>query len=146
MTFALVALAAARPQDFDDDEFIQVEEPQYKTLEDAGILRMEMSQNDDGSFQYGYETTDPIQQDVIGEIRQINEEVGVVMQGSYSFQTPDGQTISISWVADENGFQPQGDAIPVDTNSQRQLAAFDGDDDGDDDDEEEEEEGARRFK
>ncbi|XP_043218212.1 larval cuticle protein 1-like [Amphibalanus amphitrite] len=99
---ALVALAAARPQD----------EPKFKTLEDAGILRMDSTMNEDGSFQYGFETTDPIQQDVAGQPKQIGEEIGIAMQGSYSFQTPDGQTITVNWVADENGFQPEGDAIP----------------------------------
>ncbi|XP_043218240.1 larval cuticle protein 65Ag1-like [Amphibalanus amphitrite] len=115
---SLVVLAAARPQDL---------EPQYKTLEDAGILRMESTMNEDGSFQYGFETTDPIQQDVAGQPKQIGEEIAVVMQGSYSFQTPEGQTITINWVADEKGFQPQGDAIPVapeDPNAAAQAAAF----------------------
>ncbi|KAF0304620.1 Larval cuticle protein LCP-22 [Amphibalanus amphitrite] len=101
---SLVVLAAARPQDL---------EPQFKTLEEAGILRMDSTMNEDGSFQYGFETTDPIQQDVAGQPKQIGEEIAVVMQGSYSFQTPEGQTITIDWVADEKGFQPQGDAIPV---------------------------------
>ncbi|XP_043218201.1 larval cuticle protein 65Ag1-like [Amphibalanus amphitrite] len=118
---ALVALAAARPQDFVDDSPI-LQEIKYKTLEDAGILRMESNMNEDGSFQYGFETTDPIQQDVAGQPRQIGEEVGMTMQGSYSFQTPEGQTITINWVADENGFQPQGEAIPQDANSQSQAS------------------------
>ncbi|XP_043239241.1 larval cuticle protein 1-like isoform X1 [Amphibalanus amphitrite] len=109
---ALVALAAAQPQEFQENR------PQFKTLEEAGILRMEMSQSEDGSFQYGFETTDPIQQDVAGQPKQIGEEIGIVMQGSYSFQTPDGQTITVNWVADENGFQPQGDAIPQGINAQ----------------------------
>ncbi|KAF0304617.1 Larval cuticle protein LCP-22 [Amphibalanus amphitrite] len=121
----LVALVAARPQDFVDDSVIYQEpRPQYRTLEDAGILRMESSMNEDGSFQYGFETTDPIQQDVAGQPKQIGEEIGIVMQGSYSFQTPEGQTITVNWVADENGFQPQGDAIPVDANAAAQAAAF----------------------
>ncbi|XP_043218254.1 larval cuticle protein 1-like [Amphibalanus amphitrite] len=109
---ALVALAAAQPQEFQENR------PQFKTLEEAGILRMEMSQSEDGSFQYGFETTDPIQQDVAGQPKQIGEEIGIVMQGSYSFQTPEGQTITVNWVADEKGFQPQGDAIPQGINAQ----------------------------
>ena len=112
-----MALAAARPQEF------EAERPQYKTLEEAGILRMESSMNDDGSFQYGFETTDPIQQDVAGAPKQIGEEVGMTMQGSYSFETPEGQTITVNWVADENGFQPVSDAIPQDANSPAQAPA-----------------------
>ena len=112
-----MVLAAARPQ-----------EPQYKTLEEAGILRMESTMNEDGSFQYGFETTDPIQQDVAGQIKQIGEELGVVMQGSYSYTAEDEngvpQTYTVNWVADENGFQATGDGIPVDPNAAAQAAAY----------------------
>ena len=121
MASVLVALVAARPQNFEQDAGFAAEQPQYKTLEAAGILRMDMSQDEDGSFQYGFETTDPITVEAAGQPKQIGEEVGVVMQGSYSFQTPEGQTVTINWVADENGFQPQGDAIPQDVNSQAEA-------------------------
>ena len=113
---AILALAAAQDQYVPEN--LQPDRPQFKTLEEAGILRMEMNQNEDGSFQYGFETTDPIQQDVAGQIKQIGEEFGVVMQGSYSYQSPEGQTITVNWVADENGFQPTGDSIPTDTRSE----------------------------
>ncbi|XP_043218328.1 larval cuticle protein 65Ag1-like [Amphibalanus amphitrite] len=92
-----VAAAVARPQD----------------TPPAELLRLDSTQNEDGSFQYAFETSDPITVEAAGQAKQIGEEIGVVMQGSYSFETPDGQTITINWVADENGFQPQGDAIPV---------------------------------
>ena len=115
---SLVVLAAARPQ----------EQPQYKTLEDAGILRMENTMNDDGSFQYGFETTDPIQQDVAGQIIQIGEEVGVAMTGSYSYTAEDEngvlQTYKVDWVADQDGFRATGDGIPEDTNAAAQAAAY----------------------
>ena len=122
----LVAVAAARPQQSFDDSPIY-EEPQVKTLEDAGILRMESTMSEDGSFKYGFETTDPMQQDVAGQIKQIGEKVGVVMQGSYSYESPEGETITINWVADEGGFRATGDAIPVapeDTNAAAQAAAL----------------------
>ncbi|XP_037083108.1 cuticle protein CP14.6-like [Pollicipes pollicipes] len=79
----------------------------------AELLRMDSTQNEDGSFQYAFETTDPISVETSGAPKNIGEEVGIAMQGSYSFETPEGQTITINWVADENGFQPSGDAIPV---------------------------------
>ena len=74
---------------------------------------MESTMNEDGSFQYGFETTDPIKQDVAGAPKQIGDEVGMTMQGTYSFETPEGLTITINWTADEEGFKPTGDAIPV---------------------------------
>ena len=90
-----MAVAAARPQ------------------EPAELLRLDSTQNEDGSFQYAFETSDPITVEAAGQAKQIGDEVGIVMQGSYSFETPEGNTVTIDWVADENGFQPQGDAIPV---------------------------------
>nr|CAD7440207.1 unnamed protein product [Timema bartmani] len=41
------------------------------------------------------------------------QEDGQVAQGSYSFYTPDGQLIEVRYIADENGFQPQSNALPV---------------------------------
>ena len=97
----LVAAAVARPQDFVEDPQVYQEQPQYKTLEDAGILRMENTMNEDGSFQYGFETTDPIQQDVAGQPKQIGDEIGIVMQGSYSYTAEDEngvpQTYTVNW-------------------------------------------------
>lgn len=33
--------------------------------------------------------------------------------GSYSYTAPDGQHITVSYTADENGFHPQGDHLPT---------------------------------
>ena len=90
-----MAVAAARPQ------------------EPAELLRSDSTQNENGEFQYAFETSDPISVEAAGQPKQIGEDIGIVMQGSYSFETPEGQTITITWKADENGFQPEGDAIPV---------------------------------
>jgi len=38
---------------------------------------------------------------------------GLVIEGSYSYVAPDGKMISISYIADDKGFQPKGDAIPT---------------------------------
>lgn len=35
------------------------------------------------------------------------------IHGSFSYLTPEGETISISYVADENGYQPTGSVIPT---------------------------------
>lgn len=34
-------------------------------------------------------------------------------QGQFSYKSPEGQEINVIYLADENGFQPQGDHIPV---------------------------------
>ena len=78
---------------------------------------MDSTQNEDGSFQYAYETSDGTAAEVTGESKQIGEEIGTVMRGSYTFRGDDGVTYTVTWVADENGFQAQGDHLPVAPNA-----------------------------
>ena len=50
-----------------------------------------------------------------GEQKRIGnepEEIGTVSRGSYSYEM-DGVTYTVNWVADENGFQPTGNHLPV---------------------------------
>ena len=42
-----------------------------------------------------------------------SENVVIVKQGDYSFTGDDGQVYSLQYVADDNGFQPQGAHLPV---------------------------------
>lgn len=50
-------------------------------------------------------------------VRLADTETDVLVQvGSYSYTAPDGQVITVKYIADENGFQPQGDHIPTPPN------------------------------
>ena len=121
---ALLAVAVARPQDYDPSEELRA----------AGIVRMESTQNEDGSFQYGYETAGDGQQssqDVSGGPQQIADEVGIVSQGTYSFVAKDEYgndvPITINWRAGPEGVLVESDALPVapeDPNKAAQDAAY----------------------
>ncbi|XP_063598350.1 cuticle protein AMP1A-like [Penaeus indicus] len=91
----LAAVALARPQRPDSE---------------AETVLDERSDNGDGNFQYTFQTSNGISSSNAGTP---GSEGQSNMQGSYSFVLPDGTTAEVSFVADENGFQPSSDLLPV---------------------------------
>ncbi|XP_031637041.1 flexible cuticle protein 12-like [Contarinia nasturtii] len=65
------------------------------------------------SFQYAYETSNGIKAEEQGQLKTIGTEQAIVTQGLYSWISPDGQTFTLKFVADENGYQPVADHLPV---------------------------------
>ncbi|KAI8118269.1 Pupal cuticle protein Edg-78E [Lucilia cuprina] len=61
---------------------------------------------EDGSYQYQFDTTNGIaaQESGVG---------GYYASGSSAYYAPDGQLITLSYTADENGFHPSGDHLPT---------------------------------
>ncbi|XP_037093028.1 endocuticle structural glycoprotein SgAbd-8-like [Pollicipes pollicipes] len=84
----------------------QQRRPEYR--EPVPIVRMDSNLDQDGSFQWAYESADGQVAEAQGQQKAIGDGVGVVMQGSYSYTAPNGQLIEVRWIADENGFQPIG--------------------------------------
>ncbi|KAH8318577.1 hypothetical protein KR067_012578 [Drosophila pandora] len=79
----------------------------------AEILRSESDVGPE-SFQYAYETSDGVKAESQGQLKNAGTEYeAIAVRGSYSFVADDGQTYTVTYVADENGFQPQGDHLPV---------------------------------
>ncbi|XP_037939267.1 larval cuticle protein 65Ag1-like [Teleopsis dalmanni] len=88
-----VALAAPRP-------------------EDAQVLRSESIVGPE-SFSYAYETSDGVSANAEGHLNNVgSENEAIQVRGSYSFVADDGQTYTVNYIADENGFQPQGAHLP----------------------------------
>merc|ERR1711911_404119 len=82
------------------------------------ILIVKQSQNHDTEkqeYSFSYETENGISVSESGAQKQIGdkpEEAGTVSQGKFSY--PEGAvTYTITWVADENGFQATGDHLPT---------------------------------
>ncbi|XP_054262003.1 endocuticle structural glycoprotein ABD-4-like [Macrosteles quadrilineatus] len=69
--------------------------------------------NPDGSYKWSYETGNGIAAQEQGVQKAAPEGPGTAAQGSYRFTAPDGQVVEITYIADENGFQPVGAAIPT---------------------------------
>lgn len=72
------------------------------------ILSYENENYGDGSYKYSYETENGIKVEEQGELKNkgTDNEIQSV-RGSYSYTAPDGQVITVHYIADENGFQPQ---------------------------------------
>ncbi|XP_043198005.1 flexible cuticle protein 12-like [Amphibalanus amphitrite] len=100
---ALLVLAAARPQDSLDSL-----EPEVKVLSER------FEQDEQGSYQYGYELDNGQKVDEQGTVVPGPEpETGSLeVQGSYSFLGDDGVTYTVTYTAGEQGFQAQGDHLP----------------------------------
>lgn len=76
------------------------------------ILRQASDVSPDGSYQFSYETENGIAASESGAPKPIGDEVPVVVQGQFQYTDNDGNPISLTYVADENGFQPQGAHLP----------------------------------
>ncbi|KRT86314.1 Insect cuticle protein, partial [Oryctes borbonicus] len=94
---------------------VAIAAPQQPNTEPIPILRQEQEVNPDGSYKWSYETANGIAAEEQGFLKNAGkpEEEAQVAQGQYHYTDPDGQLIQLSYIADENGFQPQGDHIPT---------------------------------
>uniref|UniRef100_A0A1I8P594 Pupal cuticle protein Edg-78E n=1 Tax=Stomoxys calcitrans TaxID=35570 RepID=A0A1I8P594_STOCA len=62
--------------------------------------------NADGSYNFEYSSSNGIDFEESGV-------GGSNAKGSYSYTSPEGQPIDLTYTADENGYQPQGDHLPT---------------------------------
>ncbi|XP_049868722.1 pupal cuticle protein 20-like [Pectinophora gossypiella] len=78
------------------------------------ILKYENVNNGDGNYRYSYETGNGISAHESGSPRAAGPEgPAVTADGGFSYRAPDGQQISLSYTADENGFHPTGSHLPT---------------------------------
>ncbi|XP_058827195.1 pupal cuticle protein Edg-78E-like [Topomyia yanbarensis] len=77
----------------------------FSCAQQVEIVEHDQNINPDGSYFYNYQLTDGthVQEQGVG---------GQSATGAYKYTSPEGEVIQITYTADENGFNPQGDAIP----------------------------------
>lgn len=64
---------------------------------------------------FSYETANGITAEEHGQVKNVGspDAEALEAQGSYKYTADDGTPISVSYIANENGFQPQGDHLPT---------------------------------
>ncbi|XP_042218180.1 cuticle protein AMP1A-like [Homarus americanus] len=98
----LFAVAVAAPQYGDS--------PRYDSNE-IPILRDDRVHEEDGRYNFDFETGNGIVLSQSGS--PTGPEGAVVKAGQYSYTAPDGTPVVVKFVADENGYQPESNLLPV---------------------------------
>ncbi|XP_042218318.1 larval cuticle protein LCP-17-like [Homarus americanus] len=104
---ALVALTTAAPQ----YNYSGSDEDSSESKEVVPILRDDRVLGNDGSYNFDVETGNGIVLSRSGSPDGPDD--SVVISGQYSYTAPDGTPVVVKFVADENGYQPQSDLLPV---------------------------------
>ncbi|KAJ8920792.1 hypothetical protein NQ315_004933 [Exocentrus adspersus] len=78
------------------------------------ILRQESNAAPDGRhYEYSYETENGIAAQETGDVIANVPEAPLAATGAFQYTSPEGVPVQVSYVADENGFQPVGDVLPT---------------------------------
>ncbi|XP_039753488.1 cuticle protein CP14.6-like [Pararge aegeria] len=95
---AFVAVATADAQTRDGEAVI--------VNQDADVLP--------DQYQFSFKTSNDIQAQESGVLVNVGKEnESIQVQGSNSYVGTDGQVYSVTYIADEGGYQPQGAHLPV---------------------------------
>ncbi|KAG5675017.1 hypothetical protein PVAND_004957 [Polypedilum vanderplanki] len=85
--------------------------------QDIPIISQNSNQEADGSYNWNYETGNGIRAEETGSLKRATSADTndvIVAQGSYSYTSPEGELIQITYTADDvGGFQAQGAHIPT---------------------------------
>ncbi|CAH0727792.1 unnamed protein product, partial [Brenthis ino] len=82
------------------------------------ILKLESDNDGLGTYRFAYEQSDNSRREEQGELRNAGtDDESIAVKGSYSWVAPDGITYTVTYIADNNGFQPTieqgpGGAVP----------------------------------
>ncbi|XP_066943609.1 cuticle protein AMP1A-like [Macrobrachium rosenbergii] len=79
--------------------------------ERVAILRDERVMEEDGRFNVEFEAANGIHFAKAGSPE--TESGAIIQAGQYSYTAPDGTEVLVKFVANENGYQPESDLLPV---------------------------------
>jgi hypothetical protein len=66
------------------------------------------------NFSDSFETSDGVKREEEAQLKNIgSENESLAVRGSFSFVGDDGQTYTVDFIADENGYQPSGAHLPT---------------------------------
>ncbi|XP_047469453.1 uncharacterized protein LOC125025483 [Penaeus chinensis] len=108
----VAAVAVAAPQ-----YAYETPAPPHETAPDplqseiVPILKDDRIQEDDGRYSVDVETGNGIKLSESGS--PDGPEGAIIKAGQYEYTAPDGTLVQLKFVANENGFQPQSDLLPV---------------------------------
>ncbi|CAH0558132.1 unnamed protein product [Brassicogethes aeneus] len=88
--------------------------PQRNPEADATVIKNVLDNIGTDGYQYAYETSNQISAQEQGQlINPGTENESISVRGSYRYLGPDGVVYEVTYIADDNGFQPQGAHLPV---------------------------------
>ncbi|CAO1320146.1 unnamed protein product [Diamesa tonsa] len=71
-------------------------------------------ENIGAGYKFGFEQSDGQAREEFAELKNVGTETEAIsVKGSFSFIGDDGQTYTVTYIADENGFQPSAAHLPV---------------------------------
>ncbi|CAO1344620.1 unnamed protein product [Diamesa serratosioi] len=81
---------------------------------DVQILRSEFDNIGVDGYKFAFEQSDGQKREEQAELKNVGtENEAISVRGSFSFVGDDGQTYTVTYIADENGFQPSAPHLPV---------------------------------
>jgi hypothetical protein len=84
--------------------------PTHKPANKEAEIRIVKNYNEDngnGSYKWGYETSDGSKQEQSSYLKNAGTDKEIrVVKGSYSHILEDGRVMTVTYISDENGYQP----------------------------------------
>ncbi|CAO1320124.1 unnamed protein product [Diamesa hyperborea] len=82
--------------------------------DDVQILKNDFENIGVDGYKFAFEQSDGQAREEFAELKNVGTETEAIsVKGSFSFIGDDGQTYTVTYIADENGFQPSAAHLPV---------------------------------